>query len=295
MNSVKEKAYAKINLFIDVLGKRDDGFHDIATVMHTVSLADDITVSVADGFRGGRSVKISLDGNRRLPVDSKNLAVSAANLFLERAGINADVFIKLNKRIPISSGLAGGSADAAATLRAMNKLFRRPLTDKMLLSLASELGSDVPFCLLGGTAFCEGRGEMITRLPSALSLHTVVAVAGEHVSTPRAYAALDEIYSDFKSPRGSDSSTKLEAVINSAKTGAIDTSSLYNIFEEAVLPMCERATLIKTNMLSLGAKASLMSGSGPSVYGIFEDEKTAVSAEQALRNDGILAFYARSI
>ena len=132
MNAVKESAYAKINLYLDVTGKRADGFHDISTVMHSVSLSDDITVTV--NSVGTRSVKLVLDGNRRLPTDSKNLAVSAAELFLSRSGIDADITVKLRKRIPVSAGLAGGSTDAAAVLRAMNKLFKRPLTDRVLIS-----------------------------------------------------------------------------------------------------------------------------------------------------------------
>lgn len=293
MNAVKEKAYAKINLFIDVLSKREDGFHDIATVMHTVSLADDITVSLAG--MGKRGVRIILDGNRRLPTDSKNLAVAAANMFLDRACINAEVTIKLTKRIPISSGLAGGSTDAAATLRAMNKLFRRPFADKVLFSMAAELGSDVPYCLIGGTAFCEGRGERITRLPTNLTLHTVIAVAGEHVSTPRAYAALDEIFSDFEIGGKDTSKEMLSDVIKSSKSGVLVPSSLYNIFEAAVLPMCDRARAIKEELLSLGASCALMSGSGPSVFGVFRDEDEARSAETKLRGEGILAFYAKTV
>ena len=293
MNAVKEKAYAKINLFIDVLSKREDGFHDIATVMHTVSLADDVTVTLTGN--GKRGVHIVLEGNRRLPTDSKNLAVAAANLFLERACIDAEITIKLVKRIPISSGLAGGSTDAAATLRAMNKLFRRPFTDRALLSMAAELGSDVPYCLVGGTAFCEGRGERITRLPVNLTLHTVIAVGGEHVSTPRAYSALDGIFSDFTKDVRDEYKQKLASVISSADTGILDPSSLYNIFEDAVLPICEKARAIKAELVKLGAQCALMSGSGPSVFGVFADEESARSAEMKLRENGILAFYAKTV
>lgn len=291
MNAVKESAYAKINLYLDVTGKRADGFHDIATVMHSVSLSDDITVTV--NSVGTRSVKLVLDGNRRLPTDSKNLAVSAAELFLSRSGIDADITVKLRKRIPVSAGLAGGSTDAAAVLRAMNKLFKRPLTDRVLISLAEMLGSDVPYCLISGTVLCEGRGELMTRLDDKLRLYTVVAVAQEHVSTPMAYSRLDAIYSDFKDERIPKSG--LQDIIASAKTGVIGCSEFYNIFEEAVFPVCPGARELKAKMLNLGATHSAMSGSGPSVFGVFSCAEEAMRAERELTNLGYNAFYAESV
>lgn len=291
MNAQREKAYAKINLYLDVTAKRDDGFHDIVTVMHSVSLADDITVTV--NSLGNRSVRLVLEGNRKLPTDSKNLALMAAELFLERAGIEADVTVKLNKRIPVSAGLAGGSTDAAAVLRAMNKLFRRPLADRALLSLAEHLGSDVPYCLIGGTVLCEGRGEVMTRLADKLHLFTVVAVAREHVSTPVAYSRLDSIYSDFTVER--QKNTSLDEIMKAIDTGAKPEGGLYNIFEDAVFPICPGARDIKERMLTLGATHSAMSGSGPSVFGIFENEASARTAAAELNSLGFSAFYAESI
>ena len=195
MTAVKEKAYAKINLFLDVLSKREDGFHDIRTVMHTVSLCDDVTVFYTP--RDKTSIRISVDGNRYLPQDSRNLAYRAAELYLKKTAITASVEIKLIKRIPVAAGLAGGSADAAAVLRALNRINHKRLTDKALSELAGELGSDIPYCLFGKSALCEGRGENITRLPNAFLGHFVVAVGNEHVSTPKAYGALDVTFSDF--------------------------------------------------------------------------------------------------
>jgi 4-diphosphocytidyl-2-C-methyl-D-erythritol kinase len=156
MNAAKEKAYAKINLYLDCLGIRDDGFHEIKTVMHSVTLADTVTVVVLS--RDKRNIRLQLVGNRYLPTDSKNLAYSAAALFMERAAIDADILIKLEKHIPVSAGLAGGSTDAAATLRALNRLFGKRFSDKALLAMAAELGSDVPYCLVGGTALLRQRG-----------------------------------------------------------------------------------------------------------------------------------------
>ncbi len=291
MNAVKEKAYAKINLYINVIGRRDDGFHDISTVMHSVSLCDEVTVTL-NGM-GRKNIRVFLDGNKRLPTDGKNLAFAAADLFLSRGALNADISIKLNKRIPVSAGLAGGSSDAAATLRAMNRLFKRPFSDKALLTMAEALGSDVPYCLLGGTALCEGRGERITRIPSEICLHTVIASSGEHISTPRAYAMLDEIHGSFSLTDEQDRMQK--AVLECVKNEDPRELRLYNMFEDAVLPLCPIAEALRTRIMELGALQSMMSGSGPSVYGIFESEDKAREAEKILLNEGVLAFYARSV
>lgn len=292
MTSVKEKAYAKINLFLDVTNRREDGFHSISTVMHSLSLCDDITVSITG--KGKRGVTMLLDGNRRLPTDTRNIAVMAAQLFLDTLCLDFEVSIKLYKRIPISAGLAGGSTDAAAVLRAMNKLFSRPMSEKMLLSLAARVGSDVPYCLRGGTALCEGRGEKITRLPNALKLYTVIAVANERVSTPIAYTTLDEMYNNFDGSVPSCGPNASSQIIESASTGILP-QTLYNIFESAILPKYPGATGLKEKLADLGATHTLMSGSGPSVYGIFATENDAVKAQEALTKEGITAFYAQSV
>ena len=292
MVSVKEHAYAKINLYLDVLTKREDGFHDIKTVMHTVSLSDEVTVSVKRSDR--RTVRLSVVGHPKLPTDSRNLAYRAAELFLSETLTNAEVDIKLIKRIPVAAGLAGGSTDAAAVLRALNRAFKRPLTEKRLLALSAQLGSDVPYCLIGGTALCYGRGERMERLPENLDLKLVVAIADEYVSTPMAYAELDRIFEDFKTPRDSAHERALAAVIESASSGMLPSGELYNIFENAVFKTCFKAESIKSRMLELGATHALMSGSGPSVFGIFENEQVAASAVAELQRDGIRAFFAQT-
>ena len=293
MASVKEYAYAKVNLYLDVLAKRDDGFHDVRTVMHTVSLYDEVTVTVKPGKTS--RVTLSVVGHPKLPTDSRNLAVKAAELFLSSTLICADVSIRLVKNIPVAAGLAGGSTDAAAVLRALNKAFKKPLTEKRLLALAAELGSDVPYCLLGGTALCYGRGELIERLPEKLKLNVVVAVADEHVSTPTAYSELDKIYADFKEPRNDDSALAFDAVMSSASTGDLTDTKLFNVFEKAILPICSGAESIKSKMVELGATHALMSGSGPSVYGIFPDEESSRAAEKTLKEQGIRAYSALSV
>ena len=293
MTVVKENAYAKINLYLNVLSKREDGFHDVSTVMHAISLCDVVTVSVkpSDNTR----IKLWVRGDRLLPVDAKNLAYSAAMTYLNEAHITADVTITLEKRIPISAGLAGGSSDAAAVLRAMNKIYKKYFTQQKLLSIAAQLGSDVPYCLLGGTCLCEGRGDLITRLPNTIKLHTVIAIHNEHISTPWAYTRLDEIYSNFDGSVITDTDAAFGVVLDAVKCANIAGLKLYNVFEDAILPVCDGARALKERMIALGAVHSLMSGSGPSVFGIFSDEASAASAVLALEADGISAFYSTSI
>ena len=293
MVSVKEYAYAKVNLYLDVISKRDDGFHAIRTVMHTVSLSDEVTVFVKPS--SSSRVTLTVEGHPKLPTDSRNLALRAAELFLSSTLIKAEVHIRLVKNIPVAAGLAGGSSDAAAVLRALNKAFKRPLAEKRLLQLAAELGSDVPYCVLGGTALCLGRGEIIERLPEKLRLNVVVAVADEYVSTPTAYAELDRIYSDFKEPRTDAFSSSLDAILDSVSTGIMSDEKLFNIFENAILPICSKAECIKAKMLELGATHSLMSGSGPSVFGIFPDEASMNAARDYFVNQGIRAYSTLSV
>lgn len=293
MRVVKEKAYAKVNLFLDVIAKRSDGFHDIKTVMHSISLYDVVTVSYAPS--AVTNVRMSIAGTRFLPVDDKNLAVRAAKSFLMKAGKTANIDIKLEKKIPISAGLAGGSSDAAATLRAMNKLFDKVFSEKVLFKIASELGSDVPYCLYAKTALCEGRGEILTKLPDAMKLKFVVAISNERVSTPMAYGKLDALYSDFDGTKNYDSASYYANLMASVKRGELSQDSLFNIFESAVLPDCKGATYIKKKLFELGACGALMSGSGPSVFAVFADEEKAAEAVEALKKENIRAYYAESV
>lgn len=293
MNAFKEKAYAKINLYLDVVSKRDDGFHEIKTVMHTVSLSDDVTVAVVPSNK--LSIELFVDGAIFLPTDSKNLAYRAAELFFERLGETAAVRIRLVKRIPISAGLAGGSSDAAAVLRALNRLYKRPFTQKALMNMGAELGSDVPYCIVGKTALCEGRGERITRLECAPSLNVVIASADERVSTPLAYSALDLKYSDFKSYDASENEEHLSELISSLDNGEILKNGLFNVFESVVFDKCPKAKELKSIMISLGAETAMMSGSGPSVFGVFKTESEGKNACKKLEAAGYRAYFARSV
>jgi 4-diphosphocytidyl-2-C-methyl-D-erythritol kinase len=288
---VTERAYAKINLTLDVVGKRADGFHDIESVMHSLSLCDELHFS----FSPSPSTEISLKikGNDSLPTDGGNLIVRAAVLYLERIGETLKADVTLDKRIPSSAGLGGGSSDAAATLRAMNAYFNGRLSENELLSLGASLGSDVPYCLFGGTALCRGRGELLTAIETDAKGIFVIAIGSDSVSTPKAYAELDRIYSDFKEvdPVGTEKNKKM---LESLSRGEISVSSLYNVFEDAAIPTCPSVSEIKKIMTASGALGSLMSGSGPSVFGIFDSEDTALSARDILEANGYKAFLCKS-
>ena len=279
MTAVKEKAYAKINLYLDVIGIREDGFHDIETVMHSVSLYDEITVSVIPAR--SYSVRMQIDCTDYLPTDSKNLAVKAANLFCSRLGIKDEILIKIKKNIPIAAGLAGGSSDAAAVLRALNKIYKRPFTKSSLAALSAELGSDVPYCVFGKTALCEGRGEKVTRILTEPKLNVVIACANEHISTPEAYRMLDDKYERFSGNIFTGGEGRLDSLVSSlSKQDSVDTERVFNIFESVILPICDGARDIKNILIDHGALCAIMSGSGPSVFAIF---KTKCEAEKATK------------
>ena len=281
---VKENANAKINLFLDVVSRREDGFHNIKSIMQSVSLCDTLFVSASRTDK--TEILINAD-SADLPTDKNNLIFVSAAKYLEYFGINAEVEIKLEKRIPIGAGLGGGSADAAATLRAMNKIFGLA-TKGELLSLATQIGSDVPFCLVGGTALCEGRGEIITPIAFGGELHLVIAIGKDRVSTPHAYRALDELYNFEFTPdqRG-------DLLAGEMSRGEISFDNLYNIFERVTdLPEISK---IKEILTKSGAECSLMSGSGPSIFGVFADRQSAENAKNRLVFEGFSAFYANGV
>ena len=286
--TVKEMAYAKINLYLDVVSRRDDGFHEIESIMQSISLADELTFTLTP--KKERSVKLEILGNDDLKNDESNLVLRAVRAYEGHQPINGRLEIVLKKQIPTEAGLGGGSADAAATLRALNRLADEPLDDIELYNMACELGSDVPFCLRGGTHICRGRGELLSPMCELKNLDLVIVNSGERVSTLGAYGELDRLYDSFKSERADDSR---KAAFESIKAGKCD--KLYNLFEEAVLPTCPLAKSAKDRILSLGASAALMSGSGATVFGLFENEQVAKNASDELKALGFGSFVARSI
>ncbi len=276
---VTRAAYAKINLYLDVTACREDGFHELLTVMHSISLHDDVTVRLSLG--AARDIRLQVSG-ARLPLDSKNLAYRAADAFFAKTGKNGAVQIHIHKRLPIAAGLAGGSSDAAAVLLAMNELAGYPLRQDELLSLGATLGSDVPFCMVGGTQICRGRGEEMRPLACGAPLYIVLANGREWVSTPRAFAAMDDYYHRFDGsvPHGG----RPERLYRAMASGRLHTAAdaVYNAFEPVILPSCPAATALRAQLLSLGAYAACMSGSGPSVFGLFHTLSQARHAATAI-------------
>lgn len=276
---LKINAYAKINLFLDITSRRADGFHDIISYMQTVSLADTLTLDQ------NASGEIHVKGN--YDVDEKSdLSYRAAELFMSRYGITYGVNIKIDKRIPMQGGLAGGSADAAATLRGLNELFslNRPLDE--LAELGARLGSDVPFCVVGGGKLTYGRGEILKDAPALPDCGIVIVKGKAGCSTPAQFRALDEMYNNFigYAPK----TDKLDAMLSAIEQNDIKKlgENLYNIFEDA--PGYDRSSL--NIMKENGAYGTLLSGSGSSVFGIFEDIKAAKTAALALEQNGFAAF-----
>jgi 4-diphosphocytidyl-2-C-methyl-D-erythritol kinase len=267
------KAYAKINLHMDVTGIREDGYHSVETVMQSLSLCDDVSVCLTDD--GSVFASCNIDG---LPTDERNIAVRAARLYLDTLKSDKGAFIRIEKRIPMAAGLAGGSADAAATLIALNSLFENALTEGELLSLGSSLGADVPFCIACGTHYSDGRGDILHDFPRLdESAVFVVACGGEGVSTPWGYQLLDKTFDNFNgySPVGCEALR--EAIANGT---AFDFSAhLFNIFEAPVIAERPVARRLLEALRANGALAARMSGSGPSVYGVFD---SIDSAEKAL-------------
>lgn len=289
MHTVKERAYAKVNLYLDVGRCREDGFHSIKSVMHMTGLYDEISVTLDKGSRG---IELCSLGGFSVPCDSRNLVYRAAELVLKRLSLDIGVKITLKKNIPVSAGLAGGSSDAAATLRAMNRLLKRPLSRGALASLAAELGSDVVFCLYSGTALCTGRGEIITPLPHP-ELNFVIAKTADTVSTKEAYSQLDEYYGNFENGTAEyaeECLCELRAFID----GGEMPQRLYNAFEAPILKTLPCTEALHKKITALGARYTLMSGSGPSVFGIFDTEEGAMACAEALVSEGIFAVFTKS-
>lgn len=273
---VYEKAYAKVNLFLDVTARREDGFHDVDTLMRSVTLHDDISLTAVASEKNRITVFCNAEG---LETDHNNLVYKSALKYLQKNNITAEVKINLIKRIPIGAGLGGGSSDAAATLRAMNRIFGLSTEDE-LLEMASELGSDVPFCINGVSAFCTGRGEKLRTVDISSTPYVVIAIGEGRVSTPRAYALLDEKYGDFK--RYNDEK-KLPDIAT--------LPFYYNIFESVI--DLEEIADIKSIMRKHRSTKTLMSGSGPSVFGEFKGFIDASLAVRELKKCGYFAFKCR--
>ncbi len=274
-------AYAKINLTLDITGVRPDGFHTLRSVMVPVSLCDEIIIEEADG--------LVFDCNIPSLATSDNLCVRAANAFFERSGISPSASIMLTKRVPFPAGLGGGSSDAAAVLKGLNAFFGIPLSMQSLFDIAETLGSDVPFCLLGAPALCEGRGEVLTALSGVEELCAVIAIGEGRLPTAEVYKRYDAA----GLPLRDDTSSFIEAVENNDFSAMI--SSLGNAFEPVTDLLCPETKTLRELMLSLGACSSHLSGSGPSVYGIFADENASNKAAEELKKLGYSAYVCKTL
>lgn len=271
---MKINAYAKINLTLDITGRREDGYHLLDTVMQTVSLCDTIEINRT----GKQGVRLLCD-REYLPTDAKNTACRAAMLFLSHCGLeNEGVEIHLEKRIPSRAGMGGGSADAAAVLRGLNEMFETNLPDEALEALGAQIGADVPFCVRGGTCRCTGIGEILQPITPMPQCKILICKPPVGMSTPRAYALLDSypMTHQFATP-------KMLAALKSGSLRQIG-ASLGNRFDETMKLMQVKA--IKKTMMSSGACGAMMTGSGSAVYGIFEDEAAAATCAELLADNG---------
>lgn len=266
MNSIEMYSNAKINLSIDIFGKREDGYHEVAMILHEVDLSDIIHIE-----KRNRKIEVSCS-TPHLPTDDRNIAYKAAQVFFRHTGIDEGTGITITKRIPISAGLGGGSSNAAHVLIGLNELYETGLTKDQLEFLASKLGSDVPFFIQGGTAICTGRGEIVEKIDT----DTVFDIL---IISPEIAVSTKEVYDAYKD-ESNDKRPLTENLIDALKSNDSITvaKNLINVLEGVTLKMYPEIREIKTKLLEMGAINSLMSGSGSAVFGIFKSRYDAVIA-----------------
>ena len=276
MERVIQKAYAKINIGLDVLHRREDGYHELKMIMQTVDICDDLIIEkTADP-----GILIRTDC-RDIPTDGSNLICKAVRLLLEEKGIEAGVRIVLTKRIPVAAGMAGGSSDAAAAMRGVNELFDMGYSVQELQTLGLKLGADIPYCLVGGTMLSQGIGEILTPLPPPPDCLLVVAKPDINVSTAFVYGHLRV--------RELDAHPDIDGMVRALYEGSLNgiASRLGNVLETVTVREYPVIQEIKELFCRMGAKNALMSGSGPSVFGIFTDRESAEQAARATEQRGL--------
>ena len=264
VDEIKLRAMAKINLALDVLRRRDDGYHEVRMVMQTVNIYDELAFEKTDDG------KIVITTNaEELPVNEDNLIYKSARLLLDEYGIDKGLKVSLKKNIPMAAGMAGGSTDAACTFKAVNELFELNLSKKELMERAVRIGADVPYCILGGTALSEGIGEVLTQIKSAPECSLLVAKPPIDVSTKFVYQNL-KLNDDTVHP-------DIDAMLAAINDGDIEkvSKNLGNVLESVTVPNYPVISDIKKFMTDNGALGALMSGSGPTVFGIFNDKDKA--------------------
>ncbi len=273
MDTVQVRARAKINTALDVVRKREDGYHDLRMIMQTVNLCDNITIKKSD--ESGIRLYSNLNW---LPCDDRNLVYKAAQLIIDRYDIKQGVNIELEKRIPAAAGLAGGSADCAAALIGMRSLFKIHISDKELMKLGKELGADVPYCIMRGTALAEGIGEILTPLPPFPSTFVLLAKPPINISTPVVFKAFD-INRVEKHP---DIEGMIDCIKQNDLQGICD--KMCNVLETVTQSNYPIVGEVKKAMLDMGAIGSLMSGSGPTVFGFFKNYDDGIKALRYIRS-----------
>lgn len=291
---VRVRVPSKVNLFLAVRGRRDDGYHELVSVLQTVGLHDTVTVQLEGSELACRhpaarrfmALAFSHDAGPEVPDDETNLAVRAARLLMDHTGTGTSdpaerpagptTRVRLAKRIPVAAGMAGGSADAAATLVALNRLWECDLDRDTLRRLASDLGADVPFCVVGGTALATGTGTATAQVLSRGSYHWAVAMSDRPLSTPAVYDAFDEV--------GTPSEVEPDAVLHALRTGDPEAlgAALHNDLEVAAFHLRPELVEVRDAMLAAGALGAVVSGSGPTVVGLGEDERHARSIAAAV-------------
>ncbi len=274
MDKIELKAYGKINIGLDVIRKREDGYHDLDMIMQTVGVYDDVIISRKDGTQT-YEIEVSTDADV-LPNDKGNLAFMAAKVLMEAYDIKSKVKIHINKRIPIAGGMAGGSADCAAVLRGVNKLFQLGLTDEQLQEYGVKLGADVPYCIVGGTKRAQGIGEILTDLPTPPKCYVIIA-------KPDAFVSTKFVYSHIR-PAQIENHPDIDGIIESIKAGDLYgmCEKIANVMEDVTIPEYPIIQKVKDILKSNGAVNALMSGSGPTVFGIYDDEEKAKQSMDAL-------------
>lgn len=272
MKQIKLKAYAKINLGLDVLRKREDGYHEVRMIMQTIRLFDRLTMTKI------RKNNIYLQTNLCfLPTDERNLVYRAVKMMKEEFDIQEGVRIELDKKIPVCAGMAGGSTDAAAALVGMNRLFQLKLSEKQLMEYGVRLGADVPYCIMRGTALSEGIGEKLSRVSPIPDCHILIAKPNINVSTKF-------VYENLNLP-ALKTHPDIDLLLEALEKGDLYTlaSNLGNVLETVTIDRYPVIEQIKKSMMAKGAIGALMSGSGPTVFGIFDSEKKMRDAYREVR------------
>lgn len=273
MDSIVLKSFGKINLGLDVVRRRPDGYHEVRMIMQTVGLCDTLVMKKA----AGKAVTMRCDLSF-LPTDRKNLVYQAAELMKEKYHISSGITVDLKKRIPVAAGMAGGSSNCAAAIKGMNELFGLNLSKEEMCEIGVLLGADVPYCIWGGTALAEGIGEKLTRIPSIPDCWILIAKPGISVSTAFAYKnlKLDQL----------ERHPDIDGMIRDLEEQNLDgiCSKLENVLETVTIPKHPIIRELKEHLLEHGAEGTLMSGSGPTVFGIYKEKRTARKALESLRS-----------